>query len=403
MGLLLAYFYERDQDAARYAKYGLMGLRHRGPRLRYASLGEKGFTVEALDAWSSGLRPSSGYAGIAAVEPSASLALAGGGDRLTAAAVDGGCSAERVAELVAKRGVDEAAEKLASADWFAPCAAVALTRDGGFLAVRGRESRRPLSLGGYGFEAIYAATETAPITLMGGAWRHDLEAGEAVYGDRHVLETLRRGGERRTSLFEYIYMARPDSYVDGVSVYEFRRAMGERLAQLHSVSIDAVVGVPETALPYAVGYAEAAGARLELGFVSTIGRIRTAVAGLDQRERMMALSLKLNPVPSVFEARRVAIVDDSVVTGLTLKTVVQRLRRLHGVREVHVAVASPKIIRTCPYRLQVLDEASLVARHLNDDQVRLVLDADSLVWLPLGEAVSWLNERGINPCTYCMG
>ena len=396
------YFYERDQDAARYAKYGLMGLRHRGVRLRYAALGEKGFAVSTFNAWSSDPAPPSGYAGVAAVEPAADMAVAGDGGSLVAA-VDGGCSPGRVAGLVAEKGLGEAAEELVRSDWFAPCAAVVLTRDGGFLLARGRASRRPLSVGGYGFEALYAATETAPIALMGGSWRHDIGGGEALYGDRYVLERVVAGGERRTSLFEYVYMARTDSYVDGVSVYEFRREMGARLARVHGVEVDAVVGVPETALPYALGYAEAAGARLEHGFVSTIGRLRTAVSGLGHRERLMALSLKLSPVPSVFEARRVAVVDDSVVTGLTLKTVVQRLRRLHGAREIHVAVASPRLVRACPFRLQLLDEEALAARHLSDEEVKLVLDADSIAWLPLGEAVSWLAQRGVNPCTHCMG
>ena len=403
MGLLLAYFYETDQDASRYTRYGIMGMRHRGPRQRYAALSQKGLALDSLDPWHGEAKPPSGYAGIAAVEPSAAMSLEESRGVMAVAAVDGGCSARRVARLVAEKGPGEAAEELVRAEWFAPCAAAALVTDGSWLLARGRESRRPLSIGGYGFEALYAATETAPLALMGGEWSHDLAAGEALYGDRYSLERVTAPGEKRTSLFEYVYMARSDSYVDGVSVYEFRREMGARLARIHSVDVDAVVGVPETALPYAAGYAEAMGAPLHYGFVSTLGRLRTAIASLDHRERLMALSLKLNPVPPVFEARRVAIVDDSVVTGLTLKTVVQRLRRLHGVREVHVAVASPRLVRPCPYRLQILDPDRLVARSLRDDEIRLVLDVDTLVWLPLAEAVTWLNERGINPCTACMG
>ncbi len=214
---------------------------------------------------------------------------------------------------------------------------------------------------------------------------------------------MRLGGTRRTSLFEYVYLARMDSFVDGVDVYRFRREMGARLARSHGVEADVVVGVPETALPYALGYAEASGARLELGFVSTVGRVRTAVAQLPPGERARLLSLKLNPVPGVFEAARVVVVDDSVVTGLTLKVVVQRLRRLYGAREVHAAVSSPRLVRPCPFSVQVLDEESLVARHLGDDEIARVLDVDSLAWLPLGEAVSYLSSHGIEPCTHCMG
>ena len=404
MGLLLAYFYEADQDASRYARYGVLGLRHRGHRVTYVSLSSDGVKVLGLDPWSGSLEGlPGGWASAAAVEPSARLYTAKSGAVRAVALVDGGCPGDRLAEAAARGGVEEAAMHIAGEDYMAPCAAIVLRSDGGYALGRGRESRRPLSLGGYGFEALLAATETAPITLMGGRSSHDIDAGEALYGDRYTMNRVRLGGKRRTSLFEYVYMARSDSLVDGVNVYLFRRTMGARLARVHQAEVDVVVGVPETALPYALGYAAEKGLPLELGFVSTLGRIRTAVAGLGHEERLRALSLKLNPVPGVFEAKRVAVVDDSVVTGFTLKTVVQRLRRLHGALEVHVAVSSPRIRGVCPYRLQVLDPASLVARHLSDEEIMRVLDVDSLAWLPLGEAVSYLEDHGIEPCTACMG
>ena len=401
MGLLLAYFYERDQDASRYAYYGVMGLRHRGTVAEaVAATPGGGLVAERIEPWRDGFTLPRGYAVAAAFQPSARLHVYAGE---AAALVDGGCPPGPLARAAAEKGLREAAEMIASDARYAPCAALVLTRRGGYAAGRGYESRRPLSLGGYGFEALYAATETAPITLMGGRWSHDVGAGEAVYGDAEVFEEVRLGGTRRTSLFEYVYLARMDSFVDGVDVYRFRREMGARLARSHGVEADVVVGVPETALPYALGYAEASGARLELGFVSTVGRVRTAVAQLPPGERARLLSLKLNPVPGVFEAARVVVVDDSVVTGLTLKVVVQRLRRLYGAREVHAAVSSPRLVRPCPFSVQVLDEESLVARHLGDDEIARVLDVDSLAWLPLGEAVSYLSSHGIEPCTHCMG
>ncbi len=401
MGLLLVYGFDPGWDASRLARYGIMGIRHRGPRIAAAGLTPGGFEASRLEAWRppEEMTPPGGSAVVAAVEPSARLILARG----AAVAVDGGCPASRLVELLSRGDLGEAAEHVASSGEMAGCAVAAVTAGGGFLLGRGRESRRPLSLGGYGFDALLAATETAPLTLMGGVWSYDLSAGEAVYGSRTWMERVRAGGVRRTSLFEYVYMARMDSLVDGVNVYMFRREMGRRLARVHGVEVDVVVGVPETALPYALGYAEELGARLELGFVSTLGRVRTAVSGLEPGERLRMLSLKLNPVPGVYEGRRVAVVDDSVVTGLTLKTVVQRLRRLHGAAEVHVAVSSPRLVRGCPYRLQELDESRLVARLLRDEEIERVLDVDSLAWLPLGEAVSYLEERGISPCTHCMG
>ncbi len=401
MGLLLTYFYEIDQDAGKYAYYGVMGLRHRGYRVVYAVLGPNGFEIGEANPWSEWGLPS-GYAVIAGISPTARLATSRHNGRRVVAIIDGPCPVEKLAETMAKNDLRDVAEELVSGDEYRWCAAIALRSDGAFIAGRGKESRRPLSIGGYGFEALYAATETAPIILMGGSPRYDLGGGEAVYGDRYSLDRVHVPGRRRTSLFEYVYLARPDSLVDGVSVYAFRREMGRQLALIHDADVDVVVGVPETAIPYAIGYAEAKHVRLEQGFVSTLGRVRTALAPVSLEERLMMLSLKLNPVPGIFEDKSIAIVDDSVVTGLTLKTVIQRLRRLHGAREVHVAVSSPRIISRCRFGVQLVDESSLIARYLSDEDVSRVLDADSLVWLPLREAVRFLREHGVEPCTECM-
>jgi len=399
MGLLLVYFYEPDQPAGLYARYGVMGLRHRGPRVSYAVLRADGLEQGWLNPWGNGWSLPEGSAVLAAVEPTGSLAVS----RHAAVAVDGACSASEALKLVeAARSPREAAETLASSTKFDGCTVAALTR-GGYVLYRGRSGVRPLSLGGYGFDAVYAATETAPITLMGGEPRRDLEPGEAVYGDRYTFDTYSAGGGRRTtSLFEYIYLARPDSLVDSVNVYVFRREMGRQLARSHPVEVDVVVGVPETALPYALGYAEEKHAPLELALVSTIGRVRTAVVQASLEERLMMLSLKFNPVPGVFEGKRVAVVDDSVVTGLTLKTFIHRLWRAQAPREIHVAVSSPRIVATCPHRVQLLEPRSLIARQLSDEAIERVLDVDSLAWLPLGEAVSYLRSHGIDPCTACM-
>ncbi|MET1128897.1 MAG: phosphoribosyltransferase family protein [Thermoproteota archaeon] len=402
MGLLLVYFYERDQDAGRYAYYGVMGLRHRGYKASYAVLAADGFRLGEADPWSEWSLPS-GFAAVVAIAPSAKLGLSKGSGLSAVAAVDGGCPASRLARLALTGKGEEAAHALASHEEYSPCAAVVLRSDGLFIAGRGRKSRRPLSIGGYGFESLYAATETAPISLMGGAVRHDLDAGEVVYGSQFELERVHVKGERRTSLMEYVYVARPDSLVDGVNVYVFRREMGRRLARHHDAAVDIVTGVPETAIPYAIGYAEEKSAKFEHGFTSSLGRRRTAVLPLGYRERLIMLSLKLNPVPEIFKGKSVAIVDDSVVTGLTLKVVIQRLRRAYGAREVHVAVSSPKVTHACPFSVQSFNPQTLLARHVSDAVLERVLDADSVAWLPLREATSYLRGFGIEPCTSCIG
>ena len=275
---------------------------------------------------------------------------------------------------------------------------------GAFAVYRSAFGLRPLSYGAYGFDAFMAATESVPIELMGGVRRGDLEPGLVMYGDREALdeERLEGGGYRATCLYEYVYIARPDSIVDGVPVYLYRRKAGERLAKIHDAEVDVVVGVPETALPYAVGYAEAKGARLELGFVSSIGRARTGLME-DIEERMIMIYLKLNPVKGVFEGKRVAVVDDSLVTGITLKTVARLLRLRYGATEVHVAIGSPLVTGRCPYGLVPWDEAKLAAANLTLDQIRYMLEADSFANLPLEEAITILEPWGVKPCTVCMG
>lgn len=401
MGLLLAYFYERDQRADVYAKYGLMGLAHRGLRASYAVLSTDGFRVGGVDTWGPEGLPL-GHAVVAAVHPSARLAYSKGNGVAAVTAVDGACPVEQLAQKASRYRLDDLARFIVEDDAYSHCAVAVLRSDGSFIVARGRESRRPLSIGGYGFEALYAATESAPINLMGGAPVSHVDAGEAIYGNQYWLERVRVGGERRTSLMEYVYIARPDSIVDGVSVYHFRREMGRRMARRHHVEVDIVAGVPETAIPYAIGYAEEKNARFEYGFISTV-RGRTTLIPVNHRERMLALSLKLNPVPEIFRGKSVTIVDDSIVTGLTLKVAIQRLRRIGGVRSVHVAVSSPKIVRRCPFGVLRFDEGALIARYLDDETVERVLDADSVAWLPLGEAVAFLRENGINPCIACMG
>jgi amidophosphoribosyltransferase len=401
---MLSFFFEEDQDAGRYAYYGIMGLRHRGHRVKYAVLNGSDIEVGEVNPWSSEWSLPKGHAVVAAVEPVASLALRRFDGGKAAVAYEGRCPPEALERILSgARDVEEIAENVLSDERLDYCALIALTSQGEFVAYRGRVGIRPLSLGGYGFESIYVATETAPITLMGGEYRNDLKPGQAVYGSRFTLDFNEiEGGVRSTSLFEYIYLARPDSYVDGVNVYEFRKAMGARAARRHAEPVDVVVGVPETALPYALGYAQEKGVGLELAFVSTLGRLRTAIAPLTQEERLMALSLKLNPVPDVFKGKSVAIVDDSIVTGLTLKTVIHRLRRTQAVREVHVIVSSPKIVDACPFGVNRVDPRTLIARSLDDEKIKKALDADDLIWLSVADALEYLNSFGVDPCWRCM-
>ncbi len=410
---LLIHFFDPIWDATRYARYGLIGLAHRGAPEAEVVVARRGgglegpHIVDLRRLQDEPLELPGGPSLLAAPAGRVVVTRVSSGEAV-AVAVDGPCDAASVASLVS-RAVDTRPESLRDAllkgvDELRGCVVALLSERGSFAVYRSGFGLRPASYGAYGFDAFIAATESVPIELVGGARRGDLQPGAIIYGDREVMdeEVLEGGGVRATCLYEYVYIARPDSVVDGVPIYLYRRRAGERLAKIHDVDVDVVVGVPETALPYAVGYAEAKGARLELGFVSSIGRARTGLME-DVEERLILIYLKLNPVKGVFEGKRVAVIDDSLVTGITLKTVSRLLRLRYGATEVHVAIGSPLVRARCPHRLVPWDEAKLAAANLSEEQIRYVLEADSFASLPLEEALSILAEWGVKPCTACMG
>ncbi len=409
--LLLIHFFDQLWDATRYARYGLIGLSHRGVYEAEALVVRSGVLdgphiVDMRRLQDEPLELPRGSTVLAA--PAGRLARVRVGDEEVGVAVDGPCDAALVAEEVARRAGGVSPWDLRDAlagmvEKLRGCSVALVSSRGSFAVYRSGFGLRPLSFGAYGFDAFIAATESVAIELVGGARRGDLEPGRVLYGDREFMdeEVLEGGGVKATCLYEYVYIARPDSVVDGVPIYLYRRMAGERLAKIHDAGVDVVVGVPETALPYAVGYAEAKGARLELGFVSSIGRTRTGLME-DVEERMILIYLKLNPVKGVFEGKRVAVIDDSLVTGITLKTVARLLRLRYGATEVHVAIGSPLVRSKCPYRLVPWEESKLAAANLTEEQIRYVLEADSFAALPLEEALTLLEEWGVKPCTACM-
>ena len=410
--VMLVHFFDPIWDATKYARYGLLGLAHRGVHEAEVVVAtEKGLDgphiLDLREVQDRPLEVPKGASVLAA--PAGRIVVAKAGSGSIAVAVDGPCDAARAAESIAASATGLSPEGLRdgvikSLDRLRGCTVAVLSDSRAFAIYRSSLGLRPLTYGAYGFDAFMAATESVPIDLMGGALRGDLAPGYVMYGDAEYLdeELVEPGGVRATCLYEYVYIARPDSVIDGVPVYLYRRRAGEALARHHDVDVDVVVGVPETALPYALGYADAKGARLELAFVSSIGRARTGLME-DVEERMMLIHLKLNPVRRVFEGKRVAVIDDSMVTGITLKIVSRLLRLRFGATEVHVGIGSPLVRRSCPFRLVPWDESKLAAANLDYDKLRYVLEADSFASLPLEEAERILREWGVEPCTYCMG
>ncbi|MEM0340766.1 MAG: phosphoribosyltransferase family protein [Acidilobaceae archaeon] len=279
---------------------------------------------------------------------------------------------------------------------------LAISNRGEIIAHRDALGLTPLVLGGYGFDLAIVASESSAIEILDGEVRRHLEPGEFVFLSRRFVKTKRRDvSPCGLCLFELLYMARHDSVVDGVSVYEFRRTLGARLTKgmKNSSEVDVVVGVPESAIPYAIGLAEALRKPYDLAFVPTV-RMRSMLKS-NPLYKLIAIHLKMNPIRSALEGKRVAIVDDSMVTGATAKTVSQLLRLRIGAKEVHFFVASPPIVNECPYSLLKFNRESLVAANLSSSDIESYLEVDSLTWLSLDDVKKEAESRDLRICSAC--
>ncbi|MEM0438634.1 MAG: hypothetical protein DJ555_02940 [Desulfurococcaceae archaeon] len=279
-----------------------------------------------------------------------------------------------------------------------------LTSRGELVVWRSSLGLTPMTIGGYGFDLVIASSETSAIEVLDADIRRHLSPGEGVYLSRRQVRLFRSrtSNNCKLCLFELLYTARHDSVVDGVNVYEFRKSLGIRLGKYLDSTVDVVTGVPETAIPYAIGLSQAVGIPFEPGFVGTARRDRSMLKeGI--RERLITVHLKLNPIRKVFRGKRVAIVDDSMVTGSTLKTVTQILRYRVGAKELHVLLASPRLVSTCPYNVTKLNPDIMVSAHLSDSQIVKYLDVDSLSWLREEDIEAVARSVNMRFCGICFG
>ena len=393
-GILGVYAFDRVWNVSKFLYYGLIGLQHRGySHSGIATLGDGGFAAvidnaAPEDLEIDGLR---GWAGVGytGTRPGYPLVTDYG-----VAVVDG--VVRNVEELL--RGVYKDPER-ALADSRGVFSLIFLTRDGRMIGYRDESGIKPLEIGGFGFDLAILSSETPGITVVGGEFRRELMPGEMVYIDQYSVSYSRiREATPRYCTIDIIYQSRIDSHVFGLDIYDVRVRIGEELARERRVDADVVIGVPDTAIPYAIGYSRRTGIPLELGFVRTGSSIRTMLAS-DYFLKIVGIQLKLNPIKSSVKGRRVALIDDSMVTGRTLKNVVFNLRSL-GAREVHVLIASPKLISGCPYGMHIPEERELITANLSDDEVARVIGADSIYWLSLEGLYRAVGHR--NLCLGCM-
>jgi amidophosphoribosyltransferase len=244
-------------------------------------------------------------------------------------------------------------------------------------------------------------SETTGLDILGAEFVRDVEASEMV-----ILEPGREPRSVRFApadpalcVFEMIYFARPDSYMEGRNLYEVRRRMGEELAREHPADADLVMPVPDTGAPAAAGYAEASGLPFREGLVRNRYTGRTFIQP-SQTMRHRGVTMKLNPLREVVRGKRLTVVDDSIVRGTTTKQIVALLQRA-GAAEVHVRISAPPIYHPCFYGIDTQVETELIAAHQSIDEIRDFIGADSLGYLSIKGVLAALDLPYDRFCFAC--
>ena len=258
---------------------------------------------------------------------------------------------------------------------------------------------RPLVLGRLE-RGWVVASETAALDIVGAAYVREIEPGELLEIDAEGLRSTRFAAARRAGcVFEYVYLARPDTKIAGRSVIAARNAMGAALAREHPVEADLVIATPESGTPAAIGYAQASGIPYGQGLVKNAYVGRTFIQPT-QTLRQLGIRLKLNPVREVIEGRRLVVVDDSIVRGNTQRALVRMLREA-GAAEVHVRISSPPVLWPCYYGIDFATRAELIAAGMSVEEIRDSVGADTLGYLSVEGMVEASGQPRAELCTAC--
>jgi amidophosphoribosyltransferase len=268
------------------------------------------------------------------------------------------------------------------------------------FAARDAHGLRPLSIGrlpnGY-----VVASETCALDILGAVFLRDVEPGELVRIDDRGLHSTRFAPRERDALciFEYVYLARPDSRLRGRSVYGVRRELGRRLALEAPADGDLVVPVPDTGHAAAAGYAEVSAIPYGEALMKNRYVGRTFIQP-SQTQRERGVRMKLNPIPETVTGRRLVVIDDSIVRGTTTRQLVQLLREA-GASEVHLRITCPPIEWPCFYGIDMSTRAELIASDLSVEEIRQYVGADSLGYLSLDGMVTSTGDEAERFCRAC--
>ena len=272
------------------------------------------------------------------------------------------------------------------------------------VAVRDPMGFRPLVLG-KSKNAWVVSSETCAFELLEAEFVRDVEPGEMIIIDERGVHSRKPFGEqpRHRCVFEWVYFARPDSTIDGTSVYRARERMGRRLAVEHPVPADVVIPVPDSGVAAAIGYARESGIPYDQGLMRSHYMGRTFIEP-SQQIRHFGVKLKLSPVREVLNGKRVVVVDDSIVRGTTSRKIVEMIRGA-GASEVHMRISSPPTKGPCHYGIDTPTREELIASSRTPDEIRQFVGADSLGYLSLEGLHESVNGAGEGPkegfCNAC--
>jgi len=270
---------------------------------------------------------------------------------------------------------------------------------GTLYAARDPQGIHPLVLGRLG-DGWLVASETAALDIVGGTYVREVEPGELIAVDERGLRSQRfADADPKGCLFEFVYLARPDTLISDQRIHSVRVEIGRRLARQHPVEADLVIPVPESGTPAAIGYAEESGIPYGQGFVKNSYVGRTFIEP-SQTIRELGIKLKLNPLRDVIEGKRLVVVDDTIVRGTTQRALVRMLREA-GAAEVHIRISSPPIKWPCFYGIDFATREELLASGASVEEIRESIGADSLGYVSLDELVASTRQPAERLCHAC--
>jgi amidophosphoribosyltransferase len=422
-GVVGVYRQDMDKDCAQFIYYCLYALQHRGQEScgiatnqsgKISSHKDMGLVADVFKNQDVTLNNLKGNMGVGHVRYSTAgeseienaqplvvtykseqIALAHNGNLVNAKALrnmleDGGITfrttidSEVIVDIFArsfKHGIVEAIQRVV--EIIKGAYALVITIGDKLIGVRDPYGLRPLCLGKTADDTYIMASESCALDAVGAKLIRDFDPGEILIIDKNGIESYGQNNwvSRKSCIFEQIYFARPDSIMEGKSVYMVRHKAGEILFRENPVDADLVIGVPDSGIPAAIGYAEASGIPYGIGLIKNKYIGRTFIQP-NQKLREEGVRIKLNALKENVEGKRIIMIDDSIVRGTTSKRLVAILREA-GAKEIHFRVSSPPVTHTCHFGIDTPDKRLLIGANKTVDEICEIMGADTLAYLSL--------------------